>query len=76
MAWVTMIGKGGTKVTIPKPVYENMYMWNEAYSLFEEPEPAPDFVETQEEVVENEPIQEPNINENKVVRKSTKKTVS
>jgi hypothetical protein len=75
MAWVTMIGKGGTKITIPKPVYENMYMWNEAYSLLE-PEPIPDIEELHEEVVENEPIQESNIDENKVVRKSTKKTVS
>ena len=76
MAWVTMVSKAGTKIKIPEPVYNNMYSWNESYSLFEEPKPTPKFEELTKEVVDDEQIHDTQGDEVKSVRKSTKKTIS
>ncbi len=80
MAWITMISKTGSKISVPESVYENMYKENEFYSVLEESKPSPKIKEEkqQEEVVKDEhaEIPKPVGDETKPVRKSPAKTVS
>ena len=41
MAWVKMKNRNGVVLDVPESVYESMFKGNGAYSLLEEPKPAP-----------------------------------
>lgn len=76
MAWVKMKNKFGSIVEIPEPVYENMFKGNNAYSLVEDNQPKPTpKTEIKQEVVKDEQIQEPRLDENNNNRKGTKKNI-
>ena len=75
MAWVTMVSKAGTRLKVPKTVYENMYQMNEAYSVLQESKPTPKF-EKKEEVVKNDNLQVNDRNEVNTSSKGSKKAIS
>lgn len=77
MAWIKMQNSVGTILDLPEPVFNNFFKDKDGFKVVQESKPSSlskKEKQIKEEVIEDGNIQESQLDESKVVRKTTKKT--
>ena len=77
MAWIKMQNSVGTILDLPEPVFNNFFKDKAGFKVVQESKPSSlskKEKQIKEEVIEDGNIQESQLDESKVVRKTTKKT--